>query len=361
MIVTKHVRLTTHGRVCRVSLDRPAAINALTLAMIEEIDFALDFCLRDPRLQTLVLDGAGDRGFCAGGDVVALRASALEDGELARRFWAAEYRLNARIASFPRPVVALMDGVVMGGGVGLAGHASHRIATERLAWAMPEVLIGFAPDVGGTYLLSRLPGEVGTFLALTATQLGCAEAVSLGLADAVVRREAQEELVERLGEEEVDLAVAALRCECDGPGANVPIDRETVDRCFVDDDVERIAERVENHREELGEEAVANFRKASPTSLKAALAALRRARQLPSLQACLAQEYRTSSGFLAVPDFDEGIRAVLVDKDLRPHWAPATLGEVGAEAVERILAGPSGLEPLWHEESNREDEPSTSR
>src|SRR5690349_4605424 len=181
------VLVRTAGALGRLTLNRPKAINALSLEMVRQIQVGLDRFEQDDAITVVLLDGAGDRGLCAGGDIIALRDAAQSgEHEPAHTFWAEEYVLNARIASYPKPIVAIMDGVVMGGGIGLAGHASHRLATERLISAMPEVGIGFAPDVGGTWLLSRGEGELGTHLALTGDRLGAHDAIAAGLADRIV-------------------------------------------------------------------------------------------------------------------------------------------------------------------------------
>jgi len=233
------------GRLGSIELNRPAAINALTLPMIESIDAALDDFEQDDSVATVVLSGSGVRGFCAGGDIVALRASALADGAEARSFWRDEYRLNERIGGFPKPIVVLMDGIVMGGGVGLSGHASHRVVTESLSWAMPEVRIGFGPDVGGTYLLSRAPGELGTHIALTAARVGPADAIACGFADSFVPLERLGELRERLIGEDVGEAVAAAA----GLGGQLPVEeltmaREAIDSCYAGDDGLAILQRL---------------------------------------------------------------------------------------------------------------------
>lgn len=347
MIVAKYVKVRTRGRLGRITLDRPETVNALTQTMLEEIDFALDRLEDDPDVTTVAIDGTGTRGFCAGGDAVALRNSALEGGGAARRFWRTEYLLNARIAFYPKPVVAIMDGTVMGAGVGLAGHATYRVATETLAWAMPEVLIGFAPDVGGTYLLSRLPGGIGTWLALTARRLGAVEALQLGVADTVLGHEDVAQVLR-------DLAVADPENVLGGPDvesrsiAAIPGQLlEFVDECFSGEDVPSIEAALGRDRSTEAEAALTLLRRGSPTSLKATLAALRAARDLPDLEACLEQEYRTSCSFLSVDDFREGIRAVLVDKDGEPCWSPASVDRVDDAVIDAILEGPADLEPLW--------------
>ena len=348
MIATKHVRVRIEGRAGRITLDRPSAINALTLSMIEEIDFALDRFEMDDEVGVVLLDGAGPRGLSAGGDIVALRDSALGDGEGARNFWRAEYRLDARIAAYPKPLVAVMDGIVMGGGVGISAHASHRLVTERVQLAMPEVMIGFAPDVGATHLLSRAPGELGIWLALTGARIGAGDVLALGFADRFARTGELDDLVERLGREEVDAALAAVSAASGpGPDPELAADRELADRCFEGDDVERILRRLESYGGARAEAAAAALERASPTSLEVTLAALRRAEDLASLKECLAQELRTSCSLMTLPDFGEGIRAAVVDKDREPRWSPFRLEEVSDDEVAAILRGPGDLEPLW--------------
>ncbi len=347
MAAETQVQVLVDGRLGRITLDRPRAINALTLGMVEEIDAALDRLLDEPGVETVVIDGAGERGLCAGGDMVAVRESAFADGTAARRFWHAEYRLNARIASFPKPVVAIMDGIVMGGGVGLAGHATYRVATETLVWAMPEVLIGFAPDVGGTWLLSRLPGEAGTWLALTAHRVDAPTALVLGLADVVVPRAEIDQVLSDLAVADPATVLGGVEIESRSATAVPPALTELIDECFAGDEVETIEAALEQHGGEEAETILAALRRGSPTSLKVTLAALRAARDLPTLEACLEAEYRTSCALLGTADLREGIRAVLVDKDGEPRWDPPAPGRVDPATVAAILAGPQDLEPLW--------------
>jgi enoyl-CoA hydratase len=315
----------TRGALGRVTLNRPDAINALTLEMIHSIDGALETWESRAAVEVVVLDGAGPRGLCAGADIVALRASALGDGEAARRFWQDEYKLVARIARYSKPVVTIMDGVTMGGGVGLAGHASHRIATDRLVWAMPEVTIGLVPDVGGTWLLSRPAGEVGTHLALTGERIGADDAVALGLADALVSHENVELLVERLCDGDVaavgDVAQAAAE-------PSLRAQRALWDACYIGDDASAIVTRLHEAGDLDAERAAQRIEAASPTSVTATLAGLRRARTLPDLEACLALEYELCCLMLATPDFPEGVRAAVVDKDRTPRWSPASLAHL---------------------------------
>ncbi|MDO8209614.1 enoyl-CoA hydratase/isomerase family protein [Conexibacter sp. CPCC 206217] len=333
------------GALGRITLNRPRAINALTLPMVRAIDAALAGWERDPRVRAVLLDGAGERGFCAGGDIVALRRSALDGDGFAERFWREEYHLNARIAASSKPVVVLMDGVVMGGGVGLSGHARHRVATERLTWAMPETMIGFAPDVGGTFLLSRAPGQLGTHIGLTAARIGAGDALACGFADRFVAAAELEQLVADLRDGDPAAAIdAATQRSGPPPAAALASEREAIDACYAGDDAEQIAARLLVAGRE---EPLAALSAASPTSVKVTLAALRRAAGLRTLEACLEAELRTSCGLLGTADFAEGIRAMVVDKDRQPAWSPPTLAEVEDADAARIARGPEGLGGLW--------------
>lgn len=325
MPVPESVLCQTRGALGLITLNRPETINALTPEMIDAIATALDSWETSDSVAVVALCGAGPRGFSAGADIRALRASALRDGEAARRFWRDEYKLVAQIAGFPKPVVSIMDGVTMGGGVGLAGHASHRVATDRLIWAMPEVTIGLIPDVGGTWLLSRPHGEVGTHLGLSAERIGAADAVALGLADRFVPHGRLKSMLEQL----CDGDVAAVDAFAEAPGeAPVSDQRMLWDACYGGDDTRAIIRRLREAGEPEAEQAALRIEVASPTSLTATLAGLRRARVLPDLESCLALEYELCCLMLATPDFPEGVRAAVVDKDRSPRWSPASLAHL---------------------------------
>ena len=342
------VLLHRQGRVGRIVLNRPRALNALTLDMVRRIDAALDAWEPDPSVSAVVVSGAGGRGLCAGGDVRAIRADVLAGGGSASRgFWREEYRLNARIARFGRDrstlgkhYVALMDGIVMGGGVGISAHGGVRIVTERSQVAMPETTIGFVPDVGGTYLLSRAPGGLGTHLALTAAAVGAADALLCGLADAFVPADRLPEFTAALAERDVEQALR--RCAGTAPRGRLAEQRGWIDACYAADTVEEIVERLLDSGEPEAKEAAELIAAKSPTSLKVTLAALRRARRLDSLEQVLEQEYRVSCAALTGPDLVEGVRAQVVDKDRAPRWSPATLAGVGAADVERHFAPVAG-------------------
>ena len=342
---TEAVLVEREGALGHVTLNRPASINALTLEMIRMIDAALDRFEHDGAVEHVLLDGAGGRGFCAGGDIVALyEAMRAGDTAFPRTFWREEYRLDARIHRYPKPVVALMDGLVMGGGVGLAAHASHRLATERLAFAMPEVGIGFAPDVGGPYLLARAPGELGAHLALTGDRIGCDDALLCGLADRIVAASGIAQLAEALRSDRIELAIERAPAPPSRPAATLAAARAWIDAAYAADTVEEILARLHARPEDAAHRAAELIGTRSPTALKVALRSLRAARHARSLDDCLEQELETSCAFLEAPDLAEGIRAAVIDKDRRPRWSPDRLEDVSQEAVDRYLprTGPGG-------------------
>ncbi|NEB91272.1 enoyl-CoA hydratase/isomerase family protein [Streptomyces bauhiniae] len=329
------VRVHTIGRAAHLTLNRPKALNALNHDMVRRVDEALTEWERDPTVKTVVVTGAGERGLCAGGDIRAVHDDARDgDGTASAEFWRDEYRLNARIARYPKPYVAVMDGIVMGGGVGISAHGSVRIVTERSRIAMPETGIGFVPDVGGTYLLSRAPGELGTHLALTGAQIGAGDALLCGLADHYVPSDALPDLVADLDALEVGEVLA--RHGRPAPDGELADRREWIDACYAADTVEEIIARLREHRAPEAKAAADTLLTRSPTALKVTLAALRRARRLGSLEEVLDQEYRVSCAALSTPDLVEGVRAQIIDKDRLPRWSPATLAEV--TDVERFFA-----------------------
>ncbi|MFH8585273.1 enoyl-CoA hydratase/isomerase family protein [Streptomyces celluloflavus] len=331
----------TEGRAGYLTLNRPRALNALDHTMVRRIDEALTAWEHDPAVATVVLRGAGERGLCAGGDIRAIhRDAGAGGGASSRAFWRDEYRLNARIARYPKPYVALMDGIVMGGGVGLSAHAGVRIVTERSRIAMPETGIGFVPDVGGTFLLARAPGELGTHLALTGAAVGAADALLLGLADHFVPAARLSDLADGLAGAGVPETVA--RYAATAPGGELAAHREWIDSCYAADTVEEITERLANSGEQAAKEAAETLYTRSPTSLKVTLAALRRARALGSLEHALDQEYRIACAMLTSPDLVEGIRAQIIDKDRDPRWTPDRLAAVTAAEVARHFAPPAG-------------------
>lgn len=330
---TSRVKVWHEGSLGRVRLNRPQVMNSLDLDMIRDIAAALDGFERDGNVRCVLLDGAGPRGFCAGGDIRAIARSIRAGDGYAHRFWREEYRLNARIASFAKPVVALMDGVVMGGGVGLSAHASHRVVTERTTFAMPEVRIGFVPDVGGTWLLSRTPGEAGTCLALTGWSIGPADVLALGLADVSVRTDTLRSVCDALASlgstTDRSSVESVLRWHA-SPMDDGPFTKhgDLIDKCFSADDVETIVARLEVEDSEFADDLRRSLHLGSPTSLKVTLALIKEARGSPSLRDCLVREYRTVRRISLRPDFLEGVRAAVIDKDRSPRWCPQRIQDV---------------------------------
>ncbi|MFF4223151.1 enoyl-CoA hydratase/isomerase family protein [Streptomyces abikoensis] len=330
------VLFRVEGRAAHIVLNRPRALNALTHAMVSRIDEALTAWEHDPAVETVVITGAGERGLCAGGDIRSIHEDARSGGTASADFWRDEYRLNARIARYPKPYVAVMDGIVMGGGVGIAAHGGVRIVTERSRVAMPETGIGFIPDVGGTYLLAKAPGELGTHLALTGEAVGAADALLCRLADHFVPSDRLPALLAELADAPAHEVVA--RHAAEAPGGELAGHREWIDACYAAGTVEEIVERLQGHGTPAAKQAAETILAKSPTALKVTLAGLRAAGALGSLERVLEQEYRVSCAALTSPDLVEGIRAQVIDKDRNPRWSPATLAEVGEADVARFFA-----------------------
>jgi enoyl-CoA hydratase len=325
------VLLDVRDGVATITLNRPRALNALTRDMVAVMARALAAWRRDPAIATIVLAGAGERGLCAGGDVRLLFEQAASRPADALAFWRDEYRLIASVARLRRPYVALMHGIVMGGGVGLSAHGRHRVVCETSRVAMPEVGIGFPPDVGGTWLLARAPGELGTHAALTAAELTAGDAIGCGLADRYVPAARWGELRAALAGAPPARVLPAF-AEAPPPG---PLLRERawIDACYRGDRVEDILARLDACPEPGAAAAAQRIRRHSPTALKVTLRALREARRLTTLEAALRMEYRIMAASLGSADFREGIRAQLIDRDRAPRWQPARLTEVSAAAV----------------------------
>lgn len=331
------IRIAREGALGLLVLNRPKAINALTLGMVRALEATLSSWETDDGVKVVAIHGAGERGLCAGGDIRALYEAALTEDPAPLTFWREEYALNSHIARYPKPVLAIMSGIVMGGGIGISAHASHRVVTETTTIAMPEVGIGFIPDVGGTHLLSRAPGELGTHLALTADRVGAADAILLGLADLYIR----EALIELL----LDAARGCRTAtELDGvlrsfaeepPAGRLEASRSWIDWAYSVDTVEAVRDRLAIREEPEAGTASADLARHSPTALKLTLAALRRARSLGDLDACLAMELVLGQHCIAGHDMREGIRAAVIDKDRKPKWSPTTLEEVTDEMVNR--------------------------
>ncbi|MHC0055779.1 enoyl-CoA hydratase/isomerase family protein [Actibacterium sp. D379-3] len=337
------VIVSREGSLGRLHLNRPRAINSLTLEMVRLIDRGLTEFEGDDSIASVLITGAGERGLCAGGDIIALYESGKAGDSQATAFWAEEYRLNARIGSYPKPYVAFMDGITMGGGVGVSAHGSHRIVTDRTRLAMPETGIGFFPDVGGTWILGRAAGEVGTYIGLTGASFGAADAIYAGFADDYMLAARLPELIAKLaglpagaGTDAVDQAIEAL-AEPPAP-AGLAQNRAAIDAAFAGDTVEQILADLAAQGTEFAQKTHETLLRKSPTSLKITLQLLRAARASASLEACLNREFAATGPILAGADFYEGVRAAVIDKDRNPHWSPATLAEVGAVDLDQLMA-----------------------
>ncbi|RCW40821.1 enoyl-CoA hydratase [Halopolyspora algeriensis] len=336
----QEVLLDEQGALGRITLNRPKALNSLTLGMVRSVTAALERWRHDDRIHAVLIEGAGERGLCAGGDIRALYdAAKAGDESLPRSFWAEEYRMNAMLARYPKPVVSIMDGICMGGGVGISAHGSHRVVTERSKVGMPETGIGFFPDVGGTYLLSRAPGELGTHMALTGEPVGAGDALYCGLADHHVDSGNLEELITALSTGAVDTVLEKYS----EPAPESPLEahRTWIDVAYSADTVEEISRRLRQRPEEAAHSAADAIETKSPTSLKVTLRSVRSAAGLTSLEQVLDQEFRVSLACLWIGDFLEGVRATLVDKDRNPMWNPQHLGEVEDEFVAEFFAPPA--------------------
>ena len=326
-----------------IRLNRPKAINAVTLKMFREVDKALDAFESDPDIGLILLEGAGERGLCAGGDIRALYESSKVRGDLGKILWREEYILNDRIARFPKPYVALMDGIVMGGGVGLSAHGSHRVVTEETKLAMPEVGLGFFPDVGGTWLLSRSPGEVGTYFGLTGQTMNGPDAIYAKFADAVVPSgklaALRETLVDlRAGVSSAEVTAAIDRFSTGETAGPVAAIQSQIDRWFAHDRMEDILADLKRDGSELALSTLKILNEKSPRGMVVALKLLRLARQSSSLEQCLVREYRAALQVFASDDFREGVRAAVIDKDRNPRWSPARIEDVTPEMVAPYFA-----------------------
>jgi enoyl-CoA hydratase len=335
------------GRLRRITLNRPQALNAITLSMVGTMTALMRTWADDPAVGVVMIDGAGGRALAAGGDIRAIYDSAKAGGALPAQFWAAEYQLNVLIARYPKPVVAIMSGLVMGGGVGLSAHASHRIVTERSAVAMPEVQIGYFPDVGACFLLARAPGFTGTHLALTGAFANAADAIYSGLADLHVASARLDELPAALADARGPFDVKARLDKFSTPAAVAGIlaaGRPSIDRCYSADTVEEIVERLAGCDAQEAGPALEAMQRASPTSLKITLRNIRSALSFERVEHSFQQDYRVSLACVAAHDFIEGIRAAIVDKDRKPVWRPDTLAAVTPDIVERHFRSVGALE-----------------
>jgi enoyl-CoA hydratase len=344
------VLVRTYGGLGHLTLNRPRAINALDLGMIGELAAALDAWEHDTDVDVIVLDGAGERGLCAGGDVrgLAERVGAGRADDTAH-FFRDEYALNARIAEYPKPIVAIADGITMGGGIGLAGHAAIRIVTERSKLAMPETRIGFTPDVGGTWLLAHAPGRLGEYLGLTGAVMDGSDAIYAGFADHFVpseRLEALRDAFETRADPSSPTELVLLFDETPEP-SRLHAAREWIDDAFAAETVAEIVDRLRARPEGEASATADLLGELSPTGLAVTLASVRRSRELAGLRDALLQEYGLVMWFATTqPDLPEGIRAQVIDKDRAPRWQPATIAELAPHAAASALSYEPAI-ALW--------------
>lgn len=327
------------GGVGRITLNRPKALHALTTGMCVAMAEALTKWAVDPAVKMVLVDHAeGTRGFCAGGDIRMVAQSGRGDGVAAAEFFRIEYTLNNQIKHYPKPYVALIDGITMGGGVGISVHGSHRVATERTVFAMPETGIGLFPDVGGGWFLPRLAGELGTWLALTGAQLRGSDVVAAGIASHYVPSARIEALKADILAEPAALdAVLARHVEIVPTPAYTP-HIKTIDRCFANNTMTQISICLNAEGSDWALEQARILTTRSPQSLAVALKQLRQGREMTTFEEVMVMEYRLACHITRTNDFSEGVRAVIEDKDNAPNWLPETVEAVGEALVELMFA-----------------------
>jgi enoyl-CoA hydratase len=327
--MTTDVLYARGGRLGRILLNRPRVINVLNDAMVTSVLAQLQDWAMDDAVGAVSIEGAGERGLCAGGDVRVLRTAVLAGSMDALEFWAHEYRMNAAIASYPKPFVAFMDGIVMGGGVGISAHGSLRLVTERSRVAMPETTIGFSPDVGSLFLLSRAPGELGTHLAMTGLPVGGADAVACGLADSLIASQDIPGILARLAAGEfLDTGVGSTSAVGD-----LAADRDWIDSCYAGDDAVAILAALQAHPASRARQAAEVLQSRAPLAVCTALEAIRRAGRMDTLAEVLEQDRVLGASMAGSGDFLEGVRALLVDRDNAPRWRHESLADVDADEV----------------------------
>lgn len=344
---TENVLKRTEGRAGILSLNRPKAIHALTLDMVHAMTSALLEWRDDPAIDVLMIDHSEGRGFCAGGDIAFLRGSALNDGGASgRRFFHDEYQLNHLLMTWGKPVLAFMDGITMGGGVGISGPATYRVATEHTRLAMPETGIGLFPDVGGGWYLSRLKGRLGQYLALTGARLDGAECLWAGLATHYVPAENLAEAKARIAADPTTIPAILRELSAVPPEPGIAAHAAEIERLFASNRYEDILAALEGDDSDFARATLATLRTKSPQTCKVALRQLSTSLTLPDFAANMAMEYRIGSRVLTMPDFAEGVRAVIVDKDNAPRWSPATPEGVSDDLLDEIFA-PLGAADEW--------------
>ncbi|HMH64418.1 MAG TPA: enoyl-CoA hydratase/isomerase family protein [Rhizomicrobium sp.] len=326
-VTDPHIKSEKRGALGLLTLDRPQALNALTHGMVTAIADRLTQWAQDADVRCVVIRGEGDRAFCAGGDIRAVQQAVVAGTDEGAALLRDEYHMNALIGAYPKPYVALLHGISMGGGAGLSVHGRYRLADGSLTFAMPETGIGFIPDVGASYFLSRLPCEMGLYLGLTASSIGLADALDAGLMTHAVQRDDFDAVLDALANgTDVDEAITPF-VRKPGPGP-LREHRRRIQTIFSASSVEAILERLDRDGSDFAQATAQVIRSRSPTSLKLVFRQLREGAML-DLKGCLAMEYRLALRVLPAHDFREGVRAALVDKDRRPQWQPSSLAGVG--------------------------------
>ncbi len=334
------------GKVGRIRLNRPKAIHALTTAMCEAVLDALTAWCGDPAVEAVMIDHAEGRGFCAGGDIRMLAESGAKDGVEARAFFHTEYRMNHRLFTYGKPVVAFMDGITMGGGVGISQPARYRVATENTRLAMPETGIGLFPDVGGGWYLSRIPGRIGQYLALTGHRLDGAECVEMRLASDYLTGDRLDEAKSRIAQSPGEIEAILTDLAAPPPAAKILAHEADIDRLFAGDRLEHIYAALEADGGEWATATLATLKTKSPQTMKVSLRLLAEGRRMVDFAAEMTQEYAVGSRVVTRHDFIEGVRAVIVDKDNAPVWKPATPAEVGDDLIDAIFT-PLPADEAW--------------
>ncbi|MFQ5622202.1 MAG: enoyl-CoA hydratase/isomerase family protein [Paracoccaceae bacterium] len=336
------IRIRKEGRIGRITLNRPEALNALTYDMVLAIEAALDAWAGDEAVAMALIDAKGDKAFCAGGDIQQMYATASAgDFSYGRRFWSDEYRMNAKLANWPKPYAALIQGFDMGGGVGVSCHGSHRVVCETSRIAMPECSIGLIPDVGGSLLLARAPGRLGEYLGTTGTRMGPGDAIHAGFADYFIRREDWPELTARL----VTTGDWTVIDEMAGtvPESPLAAEQPEIDAAFGGETLGDILRAMPAG--EWGRRTLAAMRRNCPLSVACTVETIHRSRAADSIERALAHEYRFTWRSASHGDFVEGIRAAIIDKDREPKWQHASLEAVSDLDVTRMLM-PLGADEL---------------
>lgn len=327
-----------HGRAGIITLNRPKALNALTLSMVDAMTAQLALWRTDREVEMVIVRGSGEKAFCAGGDIRALYDSGKAGTPYVIDFYAREYRLNTMIKRYPKPYIALVNGIVMGGGVGVSVHGSVRICGEGTMFAMPETGIGLFPDVGGTYFLPRCPGETGMYLALTGARLDVTDARYAGIATHVVPQSGHASLIEALCSTSEPLE-KVLASHAVFPQDKPKLEglRAAIDRHFSHGSVEDIFASLASGTTLFEEQTLKTLKTKSPTSLKVAFRQVREGARL-GFEECMRLEFRLTNRFMRGVDFYEGVRAVIIDKDNAPRWSPPALDKVGTQDVDRYFA-----------------------